>query len=308
MKKLPTAITVAVAVATLSSTLTVVASATPTRVAARHATSTINWGKCTDSGLDNDGAQCATIKVPLNYAHPTGRKISLALAMVKHTSSDAAYQGVMLANPGGPGGSGLSMATLGQYVPHGAGDLYDWVGFDPRGVGDSKPAMRCLPNYFHYNRPDYRPRSAALVKAWQDRSKKYADACANKYPRLIRHMTTAEVARDMNQIRKALGVAKISYYGFSYGTYLGQVFGTLFPTHLKRMVLDSTVNPHRVWYRANLDQDRAFDRNIRIWFRWVAKYHSVYHLGKTERSVEKKYYAELDKLAQRPAGGKLGPD
>jgi pimeloyl-ACP methyl ester carboxylesterase len=146
------------------------------------------------------------------------------------------------------------------------------------------------------------------VSVWKRRSKHYADQCQAKHPDLIQHMSTADVARDMNQIRRALGVSKISYYGFSYGTYLGQVFSSLFPTHIKRMVLDSTVDPHRVWYAANLDQDRAFDRNSRIWFKWVAKYHSHYHLGTTEKAVQKLWYSVLNKLARHPAGGKLGPD
>ena len=79
-------------------------------------------------------------------------------------------------------------------------------------------------------------------------------------------------------------MSTISYYGFSYGTYLGQVYSTLYPTHLKYMVLDSNVDPRKVWYQANLDQDRAFDRNIHIYFRWVAKYNRVYHLGSTEKA------------------------
>ena len=248
------------------------------------------------------------LSVPLDYAHPSGRHIKIAVSRVRHTSSKADYQGVILVNPGGPGGPGLSMATLGDYVPHHAGDDYDWIGFDPRGVGASRPSMSCLPNYFHPNRPDYRPRTQQLVDTWLARSKKYADKCAAKYPRLIHHMTTAEVARDMNQIRKALGVAKISYYGFSYGTYLGEVYGTLFPTRVKRMVLDSTVNPRRVWYKANLDQDRAFEHNSHVWFRWVAKHHSHFRLGRTQHAVSKKWYAVLDKLAENPAGNQLGPD
>src|SRR5206468_2518285 len=129
---------------------------------------------------------------------------------------------------------------------HGVGNQYDWIGFDPRGVGASRPSMHCIKTYFHLNRPNYQPTSQKNIDTWRARSKKYADACASKYPALIRHMTTADVAQDMNQIRLGLGVNKVSYYGFSYGTYLGQVFGTLYPTHIKRMVLDSTVNPHRV--------------------------------------------------------------
>lgn len=309
MKKLTTAIAVTAAVAALTSGLTVGASASPARphpVAAVGAK--LNWGSCQDPELSAFNAQCAMLSVPLNYSNPSGRHIKIAVSRILHTSSAADYQGAILVNPGGPGGSGLSLATLGQDVPHHVGDDYDWIGFDPRGVGSSRPAMHCVSNYFHTNRPDYRPRTQHLIDVWLARSKGYADACANKYPALIKHMTTADVARDMDQIRKGLGVSKISYYGFSYGTYLGQVYGTLFPTHVKRMVLDSNVDPRRVWYRANLNQDIAFNRNAKIWFGWLAKHHSHFRLGRKESSVEAKWYDALNALAANPAGGKLGPD
>ena len=94
----------------------------------------------------------------------------------------------------------------------------------------------------------------------------------------------------MDSIRKALGEKQINFYGFSYGTYLGQVYATLFPNQVRRMVLDGDVDPTRVWYAANLDQDVAFDKNIKIYFDWVAKYDAIYHLGTTGEAVEKRYY------------------
>jgi pimeloyl-ACP methyl ester carboxylesterase len=219
------------------------------------------------------------------------------------------YQGVMLVNPGGPGGSGLTLSVLGKYVPNGVGGDYDWIGFDPRGVGSSKPALACDGSYFKYNRPSYLPTTQALEDTWLKRSKGYAAACAKSSGKiLLNHVKTVDTVYDMESIRKVLGQAQINYYGFSYGTYLGQVYSTLYPTRVRRMVLDSNVDPRRVWYKANLDQDVAFDRNIKIYFTWVAKYDSVYHLGSTEAAVEKLYYSELAKLAKKPAGGKIGAD
>lgn len=282
--------------------------AEPSAGATRAAASTLQWTTCQSARLRAAGAECATLAVPLDYARPGGRQITLALSRVQHTSSAADYRGPILVNFGGPGAPGLDASTLGSDVPNGVGDSYDWIGFDPRGVGASRPALRCIPGYFHADRPDYRPRNQHLVQVWLNRSRHYADACARKHPALIEHLTTLDSARDMDRIRQALGVDAISYYGFSYGTYLGQVFATRFPQRLTRAVFDSTVDPTRVWYAANLDQDLAFDRNIRIWFRWVARYHSTYHLGSTEQQVQKKWYAVLDQLAAHPAGGKLGPD
>ena len=277
--------------------------ASPPAAAADH----LKWGRCDDLRLYYSGAQCATLSVPLSYQRPDGRQIQIAVSRVRHSSGAADYKGAILVNPGGPGGSGLGMSTLGYSVPHGVGDDYDWIGFDPRGVGASRPALRCIPHYFHLDRPDYRPRTAALRDAWKHRTRHYANRCAARHPRLIRHLSTAEVARDMDRIRQALGVDRISFYGFSYGTYLGEVFATLFPQHLGRMVLDSNVDPRRVWYQANLDQDVAFDRNIGIWFSWVAKYHGVYHLGRTRKAVSHRWYDARNALAAHPAGGRLGP-
>lgn len=263
----------------------------------------LHWGRCPAQAFE--AAQCASLEVPLDYAKPTGRTIRLELSRNPHHSSVAQYKGVILVNPGGPGASALNTVSLQDDIPRGVGEDYDWVSWDPRGVGASSPSLSCRRHYFAAPRRSYTPSTHALREYWTKRSKAYAAACERKHPQLLAHLTTADSARDMDRIRQALGVQRISYYGFSYGTYLGQVYATLFGDHLKRVVLDSNVNPHRVWYRANLDQDRAFDRNIRIWFRWVARYDDVYGLGGSGKAVRHRYYRELRRLAHHPAG-KLG--
>jgi len=262
------------------------------------------WGACSSDGLKEAKAQCAKITVPLDYGHPSGTKIKIAVSRVLHTTKK--YQGVMLVNPGGPGGSGLGLATLGEYVPKGAGNSYDWIGFDPRGVGESEPAVSCDPKFAGYDRPRYVPASPALSDAWFAKTKAYTDACAKKNGPILDHLTTVDSARDLESIRKALGEKKINYYGFSYGTYLGQVYGTLYPSRLRRVVFDGTVDPRKIWYEANLDQDLAFDVNIDIWFGWVAQHDSAYHLGKTEAAVRSLFYRTEEKLYADPAKGKGG--
>jgi pimeloyl-ACP methyl ester carboxylesterase len=269
---------------------------------------TVQWGKCTDPTLKQAHAQCGFVTAPLDYSHPGNGTVKLAVSRVLHTVPAAQYQGVMLVNPGGPGGSGLVYSILGQFVPKHAGDAYDWIGFDPRGVGASRPALSCDPNYFQGPRPPYRPTTPAILHEWLNRSQAYATACGKAQPALLQHTKTTDWARDMDTIRAALGAKQINYYGFSYGTYLGQVYATLFPTHVRRMVLDSNVDPRDVWYQANLNQDVAFDRNINIWFAWVAKYDSVYHLGTTEDAVRTLFYSEEQRLQASPAGGVVGGD
>jgi pimeloyl-ACP methyl ester carboxylesterase len=268
----------------------------------------IAWGPCTSPSLISRNAQCGLLTVPLDYAKPGGAKIKIAVSRIAHKSAAADYQGVMLVNPGGPGGSGLTLSVLGDYVPDGVGGDYDWIGFDPRGVGSSVPALSCDVNYAGYNRPYYVPVTRSLEKTWLAKAKGYAKACDKAGGALLDHVKTTDTVADMESIRKVLGAKQINFYGFSYGTYLGQVYSTLHPNQVRRMVLDGTVDPRRVWYDANLDQDIQFDKNMDIYFTWVAKYDSVYHLGTTGKSVKAKYYAVLQQLRKAPADGKIGPD
>ncbi len=284
--------------------------AAPAATSAASATtgsSSLTWHTCASATLQHYGARCTTVQVPLDYSNPGAGTISLAISRVRHTVPASQYQGIMLVNPGGPGGSGLVLSILGNFVPNHAGDYYDWIGFDPRGVGASTPTIHCMPDYFHGDRPDYVPTSQYLMRVWTTRSARYAAECARKNGAILDHMTTADNARDMDSIRAALGATQINYYGFSYGTYLGQVYATLFPGNLRRMVLDSTVDPRYVWYQTNLNQDIAFERNINIWFGWLARYDSVYHLGTTEDAVRTLFYQEEQQMAANPAGGVIGP-
>ncbi|GAA4619174.1 alpha/beta hydrolase [Saccharopolyspora hordei] len=267
----------------------------------------IEWGPCSDENLQKAGAECGTVQVPLDHSDPDGEQISLAVSRVKHTVPEDEYQGVMLVNPGGPGGSGLALSTLGAYVPKGAGAAYDWIGFDPRGVGASEPALSCDPDYFSYDRPHYVPDTPELEQTWLDRSEGYARACGTN-GELLDHIKTTDVVEDMDSIREALGAEQINYYGFSYGTYLGQVYGTLHPERLRRVVMDGVVNAEDVWYQVNLNQDVAFDRNIGIFFDWVAEHDDTYHLGTTGEAVEKLFYDQQAELDRQPAGGVIGPD
>jgi len=268
----------------------------------------IEWGRCASAGLRAEGARCGLLTVPLDYAHPHGTTIKIAVSEIRHTTADADAQGVMLVNPGGPGGSGIDLADLGSYVPNGGGDPYDWIGFDPRGVGASQPSLSCDGDYFGYDRPDYVPFTRAIERTWLAKAAGYASACAKAGGALLDHLTTVDTVNDMESIRKAFGASQISYYGFSYGTYLGQVYATMFPDRVRRMVLDGVVDPRGVWYDANLSQDYAFETNIHIFFDWVAAHDDVYGLGTTGAQVYRLYRRMLAKSRVAPFAGKIGPD
>jgi pimeloyl-ACP methyl ester carboxylesterase len=271
--------------------------------------STLHWHGCTGSLAEMGIRDCTMLSVPLNYADPSGRHISLALDMVPATAPASQQQGIMLVNPGGPGGSGLSLAAeVAQGLSPSVAADYDIVGFDPRGVGSSVPELSCDPGFFAGPRPNYIPASAAAEQVLIARAKMYANDCEQKFGWLLPYMSTEDVARDLDSIRAAFGVAKINYFAFSYGTYIGQVYATLFPQHLRRMVLDSTVDPTGVWYTDNVDQDYAFQGRIDAFYAWVAQYDSTYDLGRTAAQVRAAWYRARNELLAHPVNGTIGPD
>ncbi len=268
------------------------------------------WGECTLARLKAAGAQCADLVVPLDYAKPQGEKITIAVSRKLHTDPD--YKGMIAVNPGGPGGSGLIYSILGGAIPDGVGAKYDWYGFDPRGVGSSTPALSCDPDYAGagYDRPNYVPNRYDDLRWWRTTTSDYAKACSvADAKKLLPHLRTTDVARDLDSLRKAAGQQKLNYYGFSYGTYLGQVYATLFPKQVGRFVWDGVLNAENAFYEANLDQNVQFDKNLDTYWKWVAGNDAAFGLGTDWRAIKRGYYRLRAQLDRTPAAdGKLGPD
>jgi pimeloyl-ACP methyl ester carboxylesterase len=272
---------------------------------ARAATARLDWHQCTVSGA---AVQCASLAVPLDYRHPSGRKITLALSMVPATAPADKQQGDLLVNPGGPGGSGRYLAAQVAFsLDHLVASKYNIIGFDPRGVGASVPALHCDPSFFAGVRPDYIPAGQAAEQALIGRARTYANDCKRRFGWLLPYLTTEDAARDMDSIRAALGQQKISYLGYSYGTYLGQVYATLFGRRVRRMVLDSTVDPQGAWYADNISQDYAFEGRIQAFFSWVAAHAASYQLGTTRAQVQRAWYRARAELTAHPIAGPNGP-
>ena len=136
---------------------------------------------------------CTMLSVPVNYADPGGRHISLALDMIPATAPKSQQQGIMLVNPGGPGASGLPLAAeVAQGLSPGVAADYDIVGFDPRGVGSSVPALSCDPGFFSGVRPNYIPANAAAEQVLINRAKMYATDCEQRFGWLLPYMTTED--------------------------------------------------------------------------------------------------------------------
>nr|WP_037715651.1 alpha/beta hydrolase [Amycolatopsis sp. AA4] len=287
--------------------LVVLAAAALTATAApAHASpakSAVNWGAC-PADVASPALQCASLEVPLDYRHPDGKKISVAISRLP-SAEPAKRRGVLLFNPGGPGGPGLAFpltwANLG--APASLLAEYDLIGFDPRGVGHSTPVSCDLSPEQLVIVPKYAHKREEVVQA-SATAKQIARKCADSASApILPYLTTANTARDMDQIRAALGEAKISYFGLSYGTYLGGVYATLFPDRTDRVVLDSVVGPTGV----DVTTARRFGEGMQDRFpdfaKWAAVRNSIYGLGTTPAEVTANFFKLADKLDQHPVGG-----
>lgn len=264
----------------------------------------LKWTSCATKAYPK--LECSSVRVPLDHLRPKGRQITLALSRVRHTTK--AFQGMLLVNPGGPGGSGLRLAGyVAASLPPTVAAQYDVVGFDPRGVGASKPALDCRPHHFAPVRPDSLPFDQSGEHANLVRALAFSQGCAAKHGDLLPFIDTVSTAKDLDLIRAALGFKKINYFGYSYGTYLGAVYAKLFPHRVRRAVLDSVVNPDGVWYSDNLSQDLGFDARHKAFAAWVARHDGTYHLGSDPARVEAAWYAMRTALRTHPAGNLVGP-
>ncbi|MFG3122676.1 alpha/beta hydrolase [Streptomyces sp. NPDC048201] len=281
--------------------------------AARAAKAGIDWQDCpADWGLEKP-IQCGWVSVPLDYAKPYGKQIKLAVDRMGNTGTKEERQGALIYNPGGPGGSGLRFprrVTTKSALWTNTAKAYDFVGFDPRGVGHSTPISCVDPQEFvKAPKADPVPGSEADKRAQRKLAREYAEGCAERSGAMLPHMTTPNTARDLDVIRAALGEKKLNYLGVSYGTYLGAVYGTLFPGHIRRMIVDSVVDPARenIWYQANLNQDIAFEGRWKDWQDWVAANDAAFHLGTTRGAVQAQWLKLRAAAAKSPLGGVVGP-
>ncbi|MFC5723442.1 alpha/beta hydrolase [Streptomyces gamaensis] len=284
------------------------------RIAAeRAAKAGIDWQDCpADWGLEKP-IQCGFVTVPVDYARPYGRTIKIAVDRARSTGTASERQGSLVYNPGGPGGSGMKFPrriTAKSPLWANTAKAYDFVGFDPRGVGHSAPISCVDPQQFvKAPKPDPVPDSEADKRAQRRLARAYADGCAQRSGDLLPYLTTPNTARDIDVVRAALGEKKLNYLGVSYGTYLGAVYGTLFPGHVRRMVVDSVVNPAQdnIWYQANLEQDIAFEGRFKDWENWVAQHDDVFHLGTTQAAVQRGWEKIRATAKKKPIGGVVGP-
>ncbi|MCP2183224.1 TAP-like protein [Prauserella alba] len=264
----------------------------------------LRWGPCPGE-VSAPSLECSTLTVPVDYRKPDGRKIELAVSRLP-SQDPSKRRGVLLTNPGGPGGPGLGypavLAAAG--LPKQVLDSYDLIGMDPRGVGRSAPvtcdlteqqqARGGFPRYAH---------TAVDVVTEARYARTVAEQCATSATAwMLPHTTTANTARDMDRLRAALGAPKISYLGASYGSYLGAVYTTMFPQRSDRVVLDSNMGPGGYDYEGM----RLFGRGLADRFPDFAAFAAArpeYGLGSTPAQVRAKFFELAQRLDDEPVHG-----
>ncbi|NJQ01858.1 alpha/beta hydrolase [Streptomyces zingiberis] len=269
----------------------------------------VTWDTCPEDVVAEAAPtvlQCATVPVPVDHTDPEGERIDLMISRLAGTKPEK-RRGTLMLNPGGPGGSGLTLPALlnAQGIPASVLDTYDLIGMDTRGIGHSAP-IGCgftLEGSYWANIPPYAPDDAA-VTAQAKIAEEAAGQCeANDSKGLLRHLTTANMARDLDLIRAALGEEKTSFLGYSYGSALGAAYASMFPERSDRIVLDSNIGG------THLDRDgmRRFalgmEQSFPDFARWAAARHGSYGLGRTPAQVHETYFDLAEGLDKAPVAG-----
>ena len=220
----------------------------------------LSWTRCEGT------FQCAKVKVPLDYSKPDGDTIEIAA--LKLASKGGSKKGSLLVNPGGPGGSGYDFVkdAGSTNISEKVRANYDVVGFDPRGVKRSAP-VTCLTDQ---ERDASRAKvykldtDAGLAETLTD-NKAIAAKCAEKTGPVLAHVDTASAAKDLDILRGVLNDKKLNYLGYSYGTFLGSTYASLFPDNVGRMVLDGAMDPSLSYEELTAGQAKAFEKAIRAY-------------------------------------------
>ncbi|AGP55997.1 alpha/beta hydrolase [Streptomyces rapamycinicus] len=261
-----------------------------------------DWGACEGTGLD-PRQECATLKVPLDYRDPGGKRISLAVSRIP-SERPQARRGTLLLIPGGPGSPGLDRpSTLGKRLPKPVRDAYDIVSFDPRGLGKST-----------HTGCDLNPGDLSLLasRPWPapggditrniTTGRRMADTCARNGGELLRTISTVNEARDIDSVRRALGERKLSAWGVSYGTYVGSVYAQMFPEHTDRWVLDSNddPNPERVERGWLANYAVGVEDTFPDFARWASAPDSPVRLAGTPDGVRRRVLELAARLDAKP--------
>ena len=256
----------------------------------------LHWHSCVG------GDQCATLTVPLDYAHPDGRTIRLAILRVP--AQDRSHRiGQLVVDPGGPGVPATQYAAAGSMAfGTTVARYFGLVGMDPRGVGQSTP-LQCLDTQQEdaFLNTDPSPDTPAEVAQVDAAIRKLGEACLAHDRGLTEHMSTVEAAKDMDVLRAALGEPKLDYHGASYGTFLGATYANLFPGHVGKMVLDGAIDPALSNEQFALGQAHGFQTALDAFVDYCIAGGSC-PLGDSKQAALDRISAFLRQVDQHPLG------
>ena len=268
-------------------------------------TSQPSWGSCGQFLGDDAGAvptaRCTTVTVPVDYDNPGAAQAKLAVIRIPATGQRI---GSLLVNPGGPGGSAVEFAgaMADQLKDTEIARHFDLVGFDPRGVGHSTPALRCrsdaeFDTFRKDPMVDYSPAGVAHIEqVYQHLAQECLDRMGKGF---LANVGTASVARDMDMVRQALGDDQINYLGYSYGTELGTAYVEGFGAHVRAMVLDGAIDPTVGAIDENISQMAGFQTVFNDYAADCAK-SAACPLGTDPAQWVNRYHALVDPLVQTP--------
>ena len=219
----------------------------------------IGWGLCESQEVS---LECGRLKVPFDYENPSAG--SFTLFLTRRLADDPSTRiGSLLVNPGGPGFGGTTVAESAQfYLSARLLERFDVVGWDPRGTGESTPAVDCTEDYDRYFGIDSPPNGAAAKQTMVDLTQEFVDVCVERNGEMLKYISTENSARDMDAIRQALGEEKITYFGFSYGSELGATWVTLFPNTVRAAVFDGASDPNANGFDQALSQLKGFEQQL----------------------------------------------
>ncbi|MFJ6903271.1 alpha/beta fold hydrolase [Streptomyces griseoluteus] len=280
--------------------------ATPLSVSA-HATAAplspaFHWTRCAGDGLD-PRQQCASLKVPMDYADPGGRTIDIAVSRIP-AAEPATRRGALLLIPGGPGNTSLADPSgKAQKLPQAVRDQYDLIGFAPRGLAPSTTAD-CGLRHADLAMSTLRPWPApdGSITGNVATARRLAQACARNGGELIRHISTLDEVQDIDRIRAALGEQRLAAWGVSYGTYVGAVYSQRFPQHTDRVVLDSNDDPdptlvERGWLHA---YEHGVEDTFPEFARWAASAGNPHRVAATADEVRPLFLRLAARLDRAP--------
>ncbi|MBV8930086.1 MAG: alpha/beta hydrolase [Mycobacteriaceae bacterium] len=268
--------------------------------------SPIEWSPCRPASSEAKsrlpaGAECGKLGVPVDYSKPDGDVA--AIAVIKFPATGAKI-GSLVVNPGGPGESGVqAAASIVNGLPTDVRERFDLVGFDPRGVANSTPAVWCNSDADNDRlradpQVDYSPEGVAHIEKL---TKEFVDRCVNKMGKdFLANVGTAAVVKDLDALRGALGDDKLTYLGYSYGTRIGASYAENYPQRVRAMVLDGAVDPNADPVEADVQQAQAFQKAFNDYAADCAKSPDC-PLGTDPAKAVDIYHSFVDPLVDKPA-------